>query len=187
VPKTGEIKQAKEIGYKGYGEYIWLACIDCGKERWVALLKGKPRNKLCPSCSMTCERGSNWKGGKAKRNDGYIQITLSPNNFFYPMTSKKHSVLEHRLIMAQHLGRCLHPWELVHHKDGIRDHNALPNLTLTTRGSHNIEHNKGYRDGYQEGYLDGQNGKIEELRKEIKLLQWQIKELNEHIKVIPCP
>ena len=40
---TGEIKKAKDIGFLGSGSYIVHACLDCGKLRWVQLLKNKPR------------------------------------------------------------------------------------------------------------------------------------------------
>ena len=140
-----------------------------------------------------------WKGGRFK-TDGYIAVKLEPDNFFYPMAWHKGYVLEHRLVMAQHLGRCLEPWEKVHHKDGIRNHNEYTNLKLTVAGRHSKEHSRGYRDGYRQGYLDAQTAVFnplklqndallqqihqlklqnEELLRQIRLLRWQLKEKEE--------
>lgn len=140
-----------------------------------------------------------WKGGR-KNIRGYILVYLNPSDFFYPMARGDGYILEHRLVMAQQLGRCLQPWEKVHHKDGIRDHNDYNNLELSTAGHHIKDHSKGYRDGYRKGYLDAQSAVFnplrlqidgltqqgiqirhqnEELLKQIKLLQWQIKEREE--------
>jgi flagellar biosynthesis/type III secretory pathway protein FliH len=44
---------------------------------------------------------------------------------------------------------------------------------------HIQSHNKGYSEGYRKGLKDGRAKQIEELKQEIKLLQWQLKELRE--------
>jgi len=124
-------------------------------------------------------RNYRWQGGKGQSVSGYITVRLYPDDFFYPMADKRwHYIFEHRLVMAKALGRCLQTWELVHHKNGIKTDNRIENLELTTNGSHILEHHKGYKDGYQRGLIDGKDKQIEELRREIKLLQLQVKELS---------
>ena len=147
MPVIDDVKTAREIGRVGYERYAWLACSTCGKERWVPLLRGKAKYSLCQSCAaritrknihQNADKNPMWKGGRRKSR-GYILVKLQPDDFFYPMTEKSGYVFEHRLIVAKALGRCLHPWEIVHHKRGYaKDDNRYPKtLQLVTDERHN--------------------------------------------------
>ena len=176
------IKRGNELGHHGlhahYKRYIWHACEVCGKERWERLIKGSPRSRLCQSCAMHLSghmarpmqigaKNPFWKGGRTKTREGYVLVYLSADDFFFLMAKSrsKHSgtVMEHRLVMARYLGRCLEPWEIVHHKNGIKSDNRLENLELSYRGQHISDHGRGYRQGYAKGYNEGKDKRIKEL------------------------
>ena len=184
----GEVRLGKELGKikSPTNKFTWLGCIDCGKQRWVQYLQGN-HSIRCNSCSQKERarinphrfRGQNnptWTGGQIK-SDGYILVWISPDDFFYPMATARNYILEHRLVMAKHLGRCLQRWEIIHHKNGIKDDNRFENLKLGMQTDHLKEHCKGYKQGYQEGYQDGQSKLIKELKNEIRLLRWELKEI----------
>jgi len=146
--------------------YIWHACIDCGRERWVATYTdGTTKWFRCKSCggkqaSMKRDiKGENhpgWQGGGYRHSQGYMMVYLDPSDSLYPMANGLHYVLEHRLMVARSLGRCLQPQEVVHHKNGIRGDNRLENLELfDSHRQHMREHSRGYKDGYEQGLIDG--------------------------------
>lgn len=153
VTNLGEIRLGQDIGKEAHAKYIWHACIICGKERWVRFLKGKPETARCFHCGLKARKlsGKNnprWGGGRKQVDKGYIKVYLYPDDFFLPMACKDNYVREHRLVMAKHLGRCLQPWELVHHKNHIRDDNRIENLQLVSDDRHNqitiLENKIGY-------------------------------------------
>lgn len=73
------------------------------------------------------DRHYNWKGGRLIDKDGYVNIYCPdhPNR-------RKHTpyILEHRLVMENHIGRYLHPREVVHHKNKDKADNRIENLEL---------------------------------------------------------
>ena len=231
MPVIGDIKYGHEIGRKNSMRFQWCACVGCGKERWVTLVKGKPENdkcvacckigmklthakqldhipiideirtnkelglrgkpnskniwELCPNCGVPrwvqlkakgkypkCRKCLNkgkigkvngmWKGGKKLNHKGYILVRKYPDNPYYEMANPAGYVFEHRLVMAQHLGRCLHDWEEVHHRDSIKTHNTPDNLFVTDASNHNK---------LVEQVLKYQESEIKDLKSRVTLLE----------------
>ena len=82
-----------------------------------------------------------WNAGTSKGwtdKRGYRWLYVSENG-------RRVARREHRVLMERHLGRKLEPWELVHHKDGNPQNNAIENLELVEWGAHTTEHHKGGR------------------------------------------
>jgi len=145
MPEIGERRRGREIGFIKSANllYVWAACSECGRQRWVYVKHGKPQYDICQKCTykynaekISGERNYKWKGGKTLTPEGYIEVHIEPDSFFAPIIKHDDRGYEHRLVMAKHLGRLLHPWEHVHHKNGIRDDNRLINLELLTASEH---------------------------------------------------
>ncbi len=144
TPAIGDITSGKNVpGVKDTKHrYIFSRCPICGKERWVTFRGDKRRpDQRCQRCSATCMRGANnarWKGGRVKHSEGYTEVKIYPEDFYYSMSNINGYVAEHRLLMAKTLNRCLLPWEIVHHRNGIRDDNRLENLQLLPSRKYHI-------------------------------------------------
>jgi len=154
-PQLGEKRRGREIGRAAKNNlFIWQACTECGKPRWVIMADP---HQLCHHCAgrhngalvfhKSGELNPSWKGGRRINKSGYVEILLQPDDFFFPMVNiSTHYVREHRLVVAKALGRNLHAWEIVHHKgarylmgspEDKQDNRYPENLTLDTAGNHN--------------------------------------------------
>jgi len=94
---------------------------------------------------------------------GYVKVICKG----HPRADKDGYVFEHILVMEKKLGRFLTRSEHIHHINGIRDDNRPENLTLMSQANHNL------RTAYCSNC---------ELKKEIRLLRWQVKELTEALQ-----
>ena len=113
---------------------------------WNKGLKGEKYKKHYPNgmkglfqeghTNSIKEKNANWKGGRFKRNDGYILI-LNPEN---PFCNKQGYILEHRLIMEKHIGRYLRKDEDIHHINHKKDDNRIENLMILPSNKHMILH-----------------------------------------------
>ena len=116
-------------------------CVKCENPARPKLHKGELKGYL-----RTCKDHFNYhhkpgpthhnasKQGRRKNEAGYIQV-LDPRRKKAKKAGSNY-VLEHRLVMEQHLKRRLKDWEIVHHKNGLRDDNRLENLVVTTSEHH---------------------------------------------------
>ena len=136
MPYLGEIRKGCDAGKKAFKHnFIWADCEDCGKERWVEyrVKEDRPLNSKCLSCG-SLDQGIRGRGYRDK--DGYKLIRLSRQDSFAPMAVKSGYALDHRVVVAKSLGRCLTKNEIVHHMNGKKNDNRLENLTLCTRSEH---------------------------------------------------
>jgi len=83
-------------------------------------------------------RHPRWKGGALVMR-GYRYVWIDTDHAYASMRQSQGYVAEHRLLMAESLGRPLAAHETVHHINGDRGDNRLENLQLR-----NGRHGKGH-------------------------------------------
>lgn len=78
------------------------------------------------------ESHPSWNGGRTLTKKGYVRVKLpDEDRHLFPAAPVSGYVLEHRLMMARHLGRPLLPDEEVHHRRS-RGENQIAHLELWT-------------------------------------------------------
>jgi hypothetical protein len=117
------------------------ACLECGGPITAAHVKTKHERKRALEqnrfCNKTCSNrwsARNRASTKYRRltTKGYVEVW----NPTHPMAQKSGYMMEHRLIMAEHLGRLLLPSEVVHHKNNDKTDNRITNLELLGKLDH---------------------------------------------------
>lgn len=81
--------------------------------------RSNTRSGFCTKC-FSMEKHCNWTGGKTINRDGYVVVRYAARK----------TMLEHRYVMEQYLGRSLKSDETVHHLNGDRQDNRIENLEL---------------------------------------------------------
>lgn len=119
---SAETRERQSKARGGSNAYNWN-----GGVKWV-------RPKVSPKVKAEMMANGTWlpvgPGGHCYK---YI---VPPKGYVNTIGNEPNYVGEHVLMMEAHLGRQLHPWELVHHINTKKDDNRIENFVLETKNSH---------------------------------------------------
>ena len=105
---------------------VEVACL-CGEilvKPLFQLTRSEKEGRLT-GCGADGCKGRDLDGNHFKDKGGFLT-----KQGYRVVRVKGKQVLEHRAVMAEHIGRELYGDETVHHKNGIRDDNRIENLEL---------------------------------------------------------
>lgn len=130
-----------------YGQIVGRSLCDRHFQRWQ---KGHNLGVNVPTYNISKVKRSSTpprKPGRVGNRDkwisknGYIHVKVPKGT---PKRRVDGTILEHRFVISQHIGRPLEDYEIVHHKDGNRGNNNITNLELMDgRARHGVGHPPG--------------------------------------------
>lgn len=120
----------EELSQRQIGDRLGLAQVTVGRHLRREGVSGDP-GRGAPSG----EDHGRWNGGRVDQS-GYTAVMIDEDHPFYEeMAQRAGYVLEHRLKMAEAIGRPLRDTETAHHKNGKKKDNRIENLQLR-QGQH---------------------------------------------------
>lgn len=105
-------------------------CERCGVE--FQPMKDGKRRFCTRACAAKASGLARRRPDGRRDSKGYI-LRWAPE---HPMASRVGYVMDHRLVVSEHLGRMLKPDEVVHHRNGVKDDNRIENLELMQKRQH---------------------------------------------------
>jgi len=128
--KPGELERIKELHASGMGQ-VGISLAIGRSQSFVSRVMR--RNGIKTHLSKGSSH-SMWKGGRMRVGE-YWRVWLADDDPMASMRAGDGYVMEHRLVMARHLGRPLTRKETVHHINGDTEDNRVENLQLR-HGAH---------------------------------------------------
>ena len=107
------------------------------KANKLGLYKDKEAFSEVRSKASSGANSGNFKNYRRRTPKGYI-VRYIPD---HPMASAAGLVMEHRLVVEEHLGYYLPQGFDVHHINGVKDDNRIENLAVMTHKAHTLYHN----------------------------------------------